>query len=104
MVRKEESSSGTKPWFHHAVAVLAWALATYGCPIAPAAARLSELRIRVRLLSFDIVILPWLRLAAVRLPSAYQQGQRHGINPMSRTTNQIAVVRRFADTVAHKMA
>src|SRR3974390_1353346 len=59
MVRKEESSSGTKPWFHHAVAVLAWALATYGRPIAPAAARLSELRIRARLLSFDIVILPW---------------------------------------------
>src|SRR5215831_13356174 len=51
MLRKDASSSGTKPWVHHTLAVMAAALAMKGRAKVPAAASPSEVRSTERLLS-----------------------------------------------------
>src|SRR5215472_6021566 len=51
ILRKEASSSGTKPWVHHTLAVLAAALAMKGRARVPAAARPTDPRRTERLLN-----------------------------------------------------
>src|SRR5258708_27466638 len=64
MLRKDASSSGTKPWVHHTLAVVAAALAMKGRARVPAAANPKDPRSTERRLSLRMAILPCSRLAA----------------------------------------
>src|SRR4029077_14288303 len=66
MAAKEASSSRTKPWVHHTLAVLAAALAMKGRPRVPAAARATDPCRTERLLSLLMPILPCFHLGRAR--------------------------------------
>src|SRR5215469_12248056 len=81
MARKEASSSGTKPWVHHTLAVLAAALAMKGRASVPIAARPTDPRSTERLLSLlmaSSLLFPQrrvsLRASAVR-PAAFARDE-----------------------------